>query len=123
MMPKRNIVPQILKTGIIQVQQFSMGCYNASSVICHRWFVMFQFYILVTYQQQISCLFTYKNNKRNLLFSLSVCTKTDQLLICNQYTNSLVSPIFVTQISLFNTTFQKIPILHLKHTMKQKFLH
>ena len=32
MMPKRNIVPQILKTGIIQVQQFSMGCYKASSV-------------------------------------------------------------------------------------------
>jgi hypothetical protein len=32
MMPKRNIALQILKTGIIQVQQFSMGCYNASSV-------------------------------------------------------------------------------------------
>ena len=47
------------------------------------WFVTFQSYILVTYQQLISCLFLYIQKDEILFFfiwSLCICTKNEQLI-------------------------------------------
>ena len=63
--------------------------YKASVTSSHM-VVTFQHYILVIYQQLVSCLFLYMQ-KDKILFSFYLVflyvqkQKTDQMLICNQY--------------------------------------
>ena len=62
------------------------------------------------------------NGKKTLFFKTIFACLASKIIDVINYTNSLANAdCFYANFT--NTTFQKIPIPHLTHTMKQKFLH